>query len=210
MPIGVEVTCLARTLEFLSCAEGIDGKNDPRLDDLFDRILKQRRPSGLIGRYGSMSPAETPPENDPLVSACIGRHSCGLLRYYELTGDPRALEAAEGLGNCMWAARDAWRGYLGDKSGPSPYTWTTEFFARLYAATKEPRWLEFCAMLRDCIINEPSGHAHFLMTTLRGLQLMALYTGDLSWNTKPEHVRRLIIERQYEMADGCTPECFSA
>ena len=28
-----------RTLEFLSCAEGIDGKNDERLAELFDRVL---------------------------------------------------------------------------------------------------------------------------------------------------------------------------
>jgi len=32
-----------RLLEFLSCAEGIDGKSDPRLKGLFERILSQRR-----------------------------------------------------------------------------------------------------------------------------------------------------------------------
>ena len=44
--------------------------------------------------------------------------------------------------------------------------------------------------------------------TLRGLQLAALFTGDLSWNEKPEQIRRLIIERRFEMPDGCTPESF--
>lgn len=200
-----------RTFEFLSCAEGVDGKNDPRLEDLFERILKLRRPSGIIGRYdpgsGGITPAGSPPESDPLVSSCTGRHSIGLLRYYELTGDPRALEAAVGVGNCIWAARDAWRGAFSG-GGPNSYIWMTEFFARLYATTKEPRWLELCTMLRDCTINEPNGHAHFLMTTLRGLQMMALYTGDLSWNEKPERIRRLIIEKKFEMPDGCAPEVF--
>ena len=35
-----------RLLEFLSSAEGVDGKSDPRLADLFERILRQRRRSG--------------------------------------------------------------------------------------------------------------------------------------------------------------------
>ncbi|MCY2994276.1 MAG: twin-arginine translocation signal domain-containing protein [Planctomycetota bacterium] len=39
-----------RLLEFLSCTEGIDGKSDPRLKGLFERVLSQRRPSGLFGK----------------------------------------------------------------------------------------------------------------------------------------------------------------
>ncbi|MCY2989390.1 MAG: hypothetical protein NTY19_16170 [Planctomycetota bacterium] len=37
-----------RLLEFLSCTEGIDGKSDLRLKGLFERVLSQRRPSGLF------------------------------------------------------------------------------------------------------------------------------------------------------------------
>ena len=201
-----------RTLEFLACAEGVDGKSDLRLDTLFELILKQQRPSGMIGRYGvgpgGLSPAETPPEDDPLQSAGIGRHTCGLLRYYDLTGDARALEAAVALGNRFWEARDALESVFRGSHYPTPHTWTTEFFARLYACTREPRWLELCAMIRDNPINEPKHHAHFLMTTLRGLQLAALFTGDRSWSEKPERIRRLIIERRCEMPDGCMPESF--
>jgi len=39
-----------RLLEFLSHAEGVDGQHDERLPELFERILRQRRPSGLFGR----------------------------------------------------------------------------------------------------------------------------------------------------------------
>ena len=202
-----------RLLEFLSCADGVDGRVDSRLDSLFDRILKQQRPSGIIGRYGlgghdGMMPATTPPEDHPLLPACCGRHGCGLLRYFDLTGDARSLEAAVGLGNRLWTVRDAWRAMLKTTRHATPYTWTTDFFARLFAATREPRWLEFCAMIRDGLTNEPNCHAHFLMTSLRGLQWTAIATGDLSWNEKPERLRRMIIERRLEMPDGCTPEGF--
>jgi len=49
-----------RLLEFLSCAEGVDGKSAPRLGELFERILRRRRPSGLFGRYAGL-PNNTPP-----------------------------------------------------------------------------------------------------------------------------------------------------
>lgn len=202
-----------RLLEFLCCAEGIDGRTDSRIESLFERILKQRRPSGIIGRYGlgghdGMRPATTTPEDHPLLPACCGRHGCGLLRYYALTGDVPALEAAVGLGNCLWTVRDAWRAMFKSEHHATPYTWTTEFFARLYAVTRDARWLEFCGMIRDGLTNEPNCHAHFLMTSLRGLQWTALATGDASWSEKPERLRHAIIERRLEMPDGCTPESF--
>ena len=64
-------------------------------------------------------------------------------------------------------------------------------------------------MIRDSLKTcETPCSAHALMSTLRGLQMAALVTGDLAWNEKPEQNRRLIIEKQFETPDGCTPECF--
>ena len=83
-----------RLLEFLSCSEGVDGARDPRLATLFERILKQRRPSGIIGRYAA-TPVNLAPEDDPL--ACANRLFCGLIRYFDLTGDARAIDAAQGM-----------------------------------------------------------------------------------------------------------------
>ena len=51
-----------RTLEFLSCAEGIDGNTDVRLKDLFERILRQKCDCGLIGRYSGVNPKKEPIE----------------------------------------------------------------------------------------------------------------------------------------------------
>ena len=47
-----------RLLEFLSHAEGVDGRTDPRLPELFERILRQRRPSGAIGRRRDVRPED--------------------------------------------------------------------------------------------------------------------------------------------------------
>jgi len=194
-----------RLLEFLSCAGQVDGKSDPRLGALFERILKQRRASGLFSRYEGLS--NKPPEDN--FMAGIGRLFPGLIRYHELTGDARALEAAEGLARRLWSVRDEWQKHLKSTSGRVIEAWISEPFARLYGITKDPRWLDFCGMVREPLGTcELSCHSHGFLSTLRGLQIAALVTGDLSWNEKPEQNRRLIIEKQFERPDGCIPENF--
>ena len=135
-----------RLLEFLSCAEGIDGKCDPRLNTLFERILKQRRPSGLFGRYAA-NPNNGEPEGDPWNGA--NRLFCGLIRYFELTGDARALESAEGVARRLESVKDAWRGRLQASGGRFIEAWVTEPFARLYGITRDSRWLDFCGLVRE-------------------------------------------------------------
>lgn len=197
-----------RLLEFLSCAEQVDGKSDPRLAALFERILKQRRPSGYIGRYEGR--AIKPPEQDnPLSSSCASRLLSGLVRYFDLTGDARALEAAEGMAKRLWAAQDGWREHFKSNGGRLADAWMGEPFARLFEITQDRRWLEFCGMIREQMGTcESRVHSHGFMTSLRGLQVAALVTGDLSWNDKAEQNRQLIIEKRFEMADGCINEYF--
>ena len=193
-------------LEFLSSSEYVDGKSDPRLEGLFERILKQRQP---------VRPLLTVPlrHNKKSTAARIhGGHRpalSGLIRYFELTGDARALEAAEGLAKRLWSFRDDWQRHLRATSARGMEAWVSEPMAQLYAITKDQRWLEFCGMVRENLGTcEVSCHAHGFMSTLRGLQVAALATGDRSWNDKPELNRRLIIERRFEMPDDCTPEVF--
>jgi hypothetical protein len=50
-------------------------------------------------------------------------------------------------------------------------------------------------------------HSHGVMTTLRGLQLAAIYTGDASWNKLPEQFRKQIAD-QAAWADGSITELF--
>ena len=192
-----------RLLEFLSCAEGVDGKNDPQLDALFERILKQRRPSGIIGRSPMV------PDNDPLQNPCANRLSSGLMRYYELTGDARALEASVGFGNRLWDVRDGWRNTMKATQGRMIYSWISEFFVQLYAATKDPRWMEMFRIIYDGTgICDQNCHAGGFLSMLRGFQQMAMLTGDMVWNENVEKNRRWIIDHRYELPDGCTTETF--
>ncbi len=73
-----------RLLEFLSVAQGVDGGTDDRLGELFERILRHRRPSGLLGRVIA----------DPLFphecfAACAHMFPA-MIHYHRLTGEGRA------------------------------------------------------------------------------------------------------------------------
>ncbi len=191
-----------RLLEFLSCSEGVDGRYDPRLHELFERIYKQRQPDGYIGRYAAI-PGSVSPEESPERAGAGSKHFSGLVRYYELTGDKRALEAALGQAELLWSVRDVWM----EKKFVS---WVIEPMARLWHITKDPRWMEFSGMVRDHIqpLGEEKTHSHGYMTMVRGLQVMTLLTGDLSWNTIPDQSQKYIIEKQLVMPDGNIPEGF--
>ena len=138
-----------RVLEFLSCAGGIDGEGDPRLHELFERIMRMRRPSGLFGRYAATAENVSP--------------------------ESKLNSGADRLFN----------GLTGDK-----------------------HHLEFCGLIAGEIKTIMYAHASPFMATLRGLQIAALYTGDSSWNEKPEFYRQKIINEHYEMPDGCVGEVF--
>ena len=114
-----------RLLEFLSHAEGVDGHHDPRLVELFERILRQRRPSGLFGRIIA----------DPMIthecfSACA-RFFPGLIYYHELTNDGRALDAALGLAENVLCHKDIWRKRAKEVGGRAIELWITEPMALL-------------------------------------------------------------------------------
>jgi hypothetical protein len=192
-----------RLLEFLSHAEGVDGHHDPRLAELFERILRQRHPSGLFGRIIA----------DPMIahecfSACA-RFFPGFIYYHELTNDARALDAALGLAENALRHKDIWRKRAKEAGGRAIELWITEPMALMYGLTGKQEYLDFVGMINDEIeMPDKGAHAHGYMATLRGLQTAALITGDAAWNAKPEAARRMIIERHYELPDGCTPEGF--
>ena len=192
-----------RLLEFLAHADGVDGHHDTRLPELFERILRQRRPSGLFGRF-----ITEPPTANDCIGACA-RLFPGLVYYYELTNDVRALDAAVGLADLTIQSKEIWRTRLKESGGRGIEFWITEPLALLYGVTGEKAYLDFVGMIGEELESPEKGaHAHGHMATLRGLQLAALITGDDAWNTKVETYRRVIIEHHYEMPDGCTPEGF--
>lgn len=196
-----------RVLEFLSVSDGIDGRHDPRLGELFERILRTRRPSGLLGRFaGSSETKYDPPEGD--LFAASHRLFNGLIMYYDLLKDQRALDAAVGLGDWLVDKKDEWQKAFGHYECCTIPFWITEPLANLYRLTGEQKYLDFVAMIVPWLKRHEGVHSHGLLTTLRGLQLAAIYSGDTAWNEKPEYFRRLIIDKPFEMPDGCVAELF--
>lgn len=199
-----------RLLEFLSCSEGVDGKHDSRLDELFERIFAQRQPSGVIGPY-ALHPLNVPQIDDPFRWAAASKLLPGLLRYYDLTENKEALKAAEGLAEVLWSVRDRWKEAVRlEQEYIGILQWVTEPFARLYGITKDPRWMDFCGMIKDNVrpLEGRQCHSHGYLSTLRGLQVMTLITGNLSWNTLPDQSQKVILEKHLEMPDGCVAEFF--
>lgn len=193
-----------RLLEFLSCSEGIDGINDPRLDTLFEKILEQKKPSGYVGRL-------EPPRDDLYQGSTSSKVFHGMIRYYELTGDKRALDTALGMAEILWKRKDKWETEMKSEKGISDIlTWIGEPFARLYNITGDKRWMDFLIIIRDNLrpIEGRRVHTHGLLSTLRGLQVMAILTGDFAWNALPDKFQKIIIENHLEMPDGCIPEFF--
>ena len=192
-----------RLLEFLAHAEGVDSQHDERLPVLFERILRQRRPSGLFGR------TLTDPPTDEDISRASARLFPGFVHYYELTNDVRSLDAAVGLADLTVRSDGVWRKRLEASGGREIPFWITEPMALLYGVTENAAYLDFVQKINDKLeMPDKGAHAHGYMATLRGLQTAALVTGDAAWNAKPETARRMIIERHYELPDGCTPESF--
>lgn len=198
-----------RLLEFLAHADSVDGQHDERLPELFERILMQRQPSGLFGRHiNRVNPTATPWQGNEVFAACA-RLFPGLVYYYELTNDARALDAAVGLADLTIRSKDIWYKKLKATGGRAIVFWITEPLALLYGVTGEKAYLDFIGMINEGLESPEKGaHAHGYMATLRGLQMAALITGDDAWNAKVETYLRMIMERHYEMPDGCTPECF--
>lgn len=195
-----------RTLEFLSCADGIDGNTDMRLKDLFERILRQKRDCGLIGRYSGVNPKKEPIEK--YRSGGTDRLFGGLIRYYEATNDSRALDAAVDMAERILSRREEFIAAGKEGTLSTFEAWATEHFARLYNITGEKRYLDFCVELGSYINKIEYSHSHSFMCTMRGLQLAAIYSGDESLNERPEFYRKKIANEYYEMADGGIGEVF--
>lgn len=198
-----------RMLWFLSSTDGLTGPSEPRLKDLFERILKQQQPNGLFGRMAAQAD-----EAHPFTSECggVGYSSnmllFGLVAYYERTGDRRSLEAACGMVEYTLARRERFRDWMvSKKNRHSIDMWITLPLADLFRITGDKRHLDLCALIRDSFDNLDGTHSHSFGTTLRGLQRAALYSGDPVWNEKVERFRQRIAE-ECERPDGGVAESY--
>jgi hypothetical protein len=201
-----------RYLEMLARSMHHDGSDRERLDELFYRILKCRTKEGPVGRTITSSDLESwvPFELERVFGVSYKLFN-GLIHYYLTTGDGKALDLAWDQGVYFYKHLDEAKKILDGykKRGAFHlFWWITEPLAMLYGITGEKRWLEPCAMIADALPAAIDGaHSHGFMATLRGLQLAAIYSGDLSFNTLPEKFRKEIAQRA-EWADGNIPEGF--
>ena len=176
-----------RYLEFLAASMPHDRSDEERMEEFFLRILKCQSVAGPMGRDGGG-------RKDFITSKIFP----GLLRYYLQTGNGKALTLARQMADDIFSMV------------PSPQgieCWVAEPMALLFAITGDTRCLDFCRKIEGNLkkLTSANGHSHILMTTMRGLQLAALYTGDMSFNEQPERIRKLIQE-QAVWADGNIPE----
>ena len=192
-----------RLLEFWSAAEGVDGVREERLPELFERILRTRQKSGLFGAFNGQP--ENPQPVDGNLSVVMYRLFSGFMRYWQASGDSRALEAAVDQAEWLLAHRDRWQHHFPEGARAIEF-WVTEPLAMLYHATGDDRYLDFIAWINRIIGPCEYTHSHGFMATMRGLQLAALYSGDETFNRKPEEARRRIIDGHYQMIDGCVSE----
>lgn len=209
-----------RYLDLLATSAHLEPSDQDRMQALFARIMKSQAPNGAFGRIQSQDMGVS---KDELIWSASSKVFMGLLRYHQETGDPNALTAARRNAEYFFANFDQVRkasveqkkpellhqwirraGGLGDVGN-----WITEPMALLFGITGDPRCLDVCRAVAEAQQSRPlkGRHSHGVMTTLRGLQLAAIYTGDSSWNNLPEQFRKQIAD-EVVWADGNISELF--
>ena len=197
-----------RLLEALSAINGIDGHYfDEHISKMFSRIINQTQESGLIGkqlRYDG-----TPKVGIALEIAGGNKLFSGLIEYYNVFGDDRALEAAKRIAEYILAHSETWLEKIFRPEKPANmYCWIVDAFSMLYNATKEERYLEFISKAKERYGIMEYSHSHGLLMAMRGFAKMAYYSNDDSWMDLPEKFRNKIIQNKWETGSGDISEYF--
>jgi len=175
-----------RLLQFYSCAEGVDGEHIEPLTELYERIMNNRKPGGGFSNFYGRNPSYNPD------GVGIGGHFlAGLVKYYELTGDMRSLNAA------IEAA---------DAAGTSLYS--PEGLADLYIVTRDKKYLEKIRGVAQTLRTAKGAHSHSYLTALRGILKAGIASGDEELLTIARERRQEIIDCDYILPNGDVPEGF--
>ncbi|MBR2949525.1 MAG: glycoside hydrolase family 127 protein [Lachnospiraceae bacterium] len=194
-----------RMLQFYSLAEGVDGEHIEVLNELFERIMNNRHKSGVFGNafeYTGESPEK---------ATYIGTHfMSGLVNYYELTGDMRALNAAQACAEFLFAKGDAFYAEMANPFGPHKMScWIAEGFAELYKQTQKEVYLDAVRRIAsECMGQLQGAHSHGYMTTLRGILKAAIYAEDAELAEFVRVRRQEIIDRGCMYPNGDISEMF--
>ncbi|MEA4890507.1 MAG: glycoside hydrolase family 127 protein [Clostridiaceae bacterium] len=193
-----------RYLEMLARSMDHDTHDEERLHQLFNRILKCKTHLGPVG-LDFIEGLDNPAKADPFS---VGAKTfVGSIRYYLQTGEGKALQLAIDTAEYFLARIEIVDKTITQGKFNTAW-WITEPFALLYGITGDERYLKPCRIIEKAMpASIEKTHSHSFMTTLRGLQLAAIFSGDNSFNRLPEKFRTEIQERAV-WADGNIPEIF--
>ncbi|MBI1926866.1 glycoside hydrolase family 127 protein [Candidatus Poribacteria bacterium] len=141
------------------------GEGNYRVDDVFEVFLKTQQPNGM---FGEGIPTNAP--YNPQIWWGAGRALIGLLEYWELTQEQKALESARKLGDF----------YLSDypfQGAGTNHQQGIEGLVALWKATGGEQYLSFAEKIFKTVdpeFGEPLGgahghHTHGYLSILRGL-----------------------------------------
>jgi len=172
-----------RLLMFYVLSDGIDGIHTNRLHELYSRIMQARNANGTFGKA----------ENQLLTHIISG-----LVDYNVLTGDMRALEAAEKAAQYLLDPETKFFDQFDPNQGCFIYTWVTECFADLYRETHKEMYLDAVRLVAEKGMGKMyQAHSHGYLTTLRGIFKAAMLSGD-------EKLFEIVKTRRQEIIDsGC-------
>lgn len=190
----------------LAWQESGDTRLRARLDHAVDALLQCQEPDGYLGTYLAEQRFQLLPGADWDVWT-IKYALLGLLAYHSATGDARALAACRRAADLLLATfGPGKRSILGAGTHVGmAATSVLEPMARLYLATREPRYLEFCHYLVQSW-DDPGGprilsalrdgqrpgqvanaKAYEMLSNLVGLCVLYRATGDDTLLAAPRH-----------------------
>lgn len=165
--------------------------------------MQCRRPSGLFGNvfeYGN---------NAPEAAKYVGNQFlCGLVNYYALTGDMRVLNAAKEAADHSLNLGDVFFDTIRAEGAHKIDAWMSEGFAELYRETRDEKYLDAVRRIaKECVGTTDGAHAHGYLTTLRGFQRAAIYSGDMALADIAKAKRQDILDNGFVLANGDVSEC---
>lgn len=195
-----------RTLLFYSLADGVDGIHTPRLNELYDRIMNNRRISGAFGRCCGNGEDILPEKGSGISFHLVS----GLLEYYRLTGDIRAYNAAIEFTDRILSKGDAIYDNYKSECGPTNSSCGhMANLADLYVATKDEKYHSIIRKITFEYMGSVGGsHSHSYLTALRGILIAGIEAKDQELIDYAVARRKEIIDSGYVSAIGDICEAF--
>lgn len=160
------------------------GEKDEKLAALVEKVIKAQQPDGRFGDPSlNFTTAEIEKTNHMPLLWGNGRMLMGLIAYYKMTGDPKALEAAKKGGDFFVKTYAqvtpevvARLGQMAD--GVICFTTYVEPLAALAQLTGDKKYSDAAEAIYPTLPARGHLHTHGYLTTLKGVLDLYAYTKD--------------------------------